>query len=195
MQVDLMWHISSSITMGSWVRKAGTGELVWKSVGGQGRTSCPGQLKSLQPPPLWTYSTSPTLTRRPRPSLSSDGYKTSTRAWHAQAALGGASERRGNMDQRWRIEGTRPLFSVFISLDCAALDYWVWVATLFTCIWKDVMAVWRTPSLLTPGSGAERLTASWNRCWGSFMCSSDLSRWPNLSRQAGSPVITRPMGF
>lgn len=41
--------------------------------GGPGPDSlCPGQLKSLQPP-LWTYSTSPTLTRSPRPSLSSDG--------------------------------------------------------------------------------------------------------------------------
>lgn len=34
MQVDLMWHISSSITVGSWVRKAGTGgELVWERRG------------------------------------------------------------------------------------------------------------------------------------------------------------------
>lgn len=33
MQVDVMWHISSSITVGSWVRKAGTGELVWETGG------------------------------------------------------------------------------------------------------------------------------------------------------------------
>lgn len=54
MQVDLMWHISSSITAGSWVRKAGTGRWCerrqWR--GGPGPdTFCPGQLKSLQPPP------------------------------------------------------------------------------------------------------------------------------------------------
>lgn len=51
------------------------------------------------------------------------------------------------------MKGTRPSFSVFISLDCAALDYWVWVATLFTCIWKDVTAVWRTPTAPAGGAG------------------------------------------
>lgn len=72
MQVDLMWHISSSITVGSWVKKAGMGRWLWEE-GGPGPDSRPGQLKSLQPPLLWTYFMSPTLTRSPQPSPSSGG--------------------------------------------------------------------------------------------------------------------------
>lgn len=48
------------------------GELVCERGGTRAGLICPGQLKSLQPP-LWTYSTSPSLTRSPQRSLSSDG--------------------------------------------------------------------------------------------------------------------------
>jgi len=53
-------------------KEGGDGELVCERGGARAGLICPGQLKSLQPP-LWTYSTSPTLTRSPQPSLSSDG--------------------------------------------------------------------------------------------------------------------------
>lgn len=155
LQVDVMWHISSSITVGRWVRKAGTGER-WGR-GGPGPDSfCPGQLKSLQPhppsldPPPWPEALNPP------PAVMDKKTNQHTRL-ACSSCTRGASERWGNMDQRRRIEGTRPLFSVFISLDCAALDYWVWVATLFTCIWMDAIAVWCCPNL-TLSSGAERLT-------------------------------------
>lgn len=131
------------------------GELVCERGGGQGRTLLSRAAKIPPAPPLNLFNI-PNPDQKPSTLPQQWWIKTSTRMACSSCSRG-ASERQGNMDKRWRIEGTRPLFSVFISLDCAALHYWVWVATLFTCIWKDVMAVWRTPtSLLVLGLSGNR---------------------------------------
>lgn len=87
MQVDLMWHISSSTTVGSWVRKAGVGSWCERG-GGQGRTLLSRAAKIPPAPSLSDMFNIPHPDQNPS-TLPQQWWITSTRAWRAQAALKG----------------------------------------------------------------------------------------------------------
>lgn len=94
---------------------------------------CPGQLKSLQPP-LWTYSTSPHQVLNP-PSAVMDKKQTSTRAWRAQAALGGLVRD----EETWiKDEELRVLGHCF-HLTGMRCTWLLSLSSNFVYIWKGVM--------------------------------------------------------